>query len=114
MTASSMPGGLPRRDGSSFLDRPAVAVRMVEERETRAGRALGSELLHIADADAAIGERLAHRIEVIDDEVDALDGARLSHEPVLVRRSMSTRSLASRGWNDCGSSTTGEASASSR
>ena len=67
---------LTPRSGSRALQLlygPRIAVRVLEEEEARTGRTLGSELLHVADADAAAGELLVDGVDVLDDELHALD-----------------------------------------
>ena len=52
---------------------PTVSVGILEEAEARARRALGPELLHIADRNAAANEFLTDGVDVVDHELDALD-----------------------------------------
>jgi len=56
-----------------FLDRPHIAVKNVEEAEPRSWRTLRAHLLDLADAHAAPGELATQRVEILDNQLDALD-----------------------------------------
>src|ERR671918_2300108 len=78
----ALPTELPRRSSplivaSALLDRPHVAVRVLEEAEPGSGRALRAELLHLAYRDAALGQSGPHGVDVLHDELHALHRARL-------------------------------------
>ncbi len=59
--------------GRDALHGPAVAIRVGEEDEVPPG-----EARDLADLDTAIGEPLAGRVDVVDDELEPLDRAGLS------------------------------------
>src|SRR5919106_4883911 len=78
----ALPTELPRRSSplivaSALLDRPHVAVGVLEEAEPRSGRALRAELLHLAYRHAAPGQSGPHGVDVLHDELHALHRARL-------------------------------------
>src|SRR5689334_10201330 len=79
------PAGEPGRD---LLELPGVAIRVAERRarEVRAAwrvEARGLHLLDLTDLDAAIDEIVSGGVDVLDDEDQAVRGARLSHLAAL-------------------------------
>src|SRR5436309_492927 len=66
-----------------LLNRPHVPVRVFEEAITRARRALGPHLLHLADTHSPPDQFAADRIEVLDHQLDSFDRAGLAQRQAL-------------------------------